>query len=127
MRWYLKVNSEELEASKAMETLEEIKAKGWKDYLILPGDSGFNILRGLEDLLGDPDHINRFYEVRNSHGGRPTRPKVSVTGTRAVFNGLMIVWSSDVNISSFYYHNDKELDYIEKFGLKDPILIKCST
>ena len=127
MRWYLKINSEELDIPKAIETLSDIKSKGWQDYLILPGNSGFNVLRGLEEFLGDPDHSNGLYQIRNSHCGRPCRPKISITGTKAVFNCTLIVWSPDANVSSFYYRDNKELDYIEKFGLKDPILIKCST
>ena len=127
MRWYLKVNPTELGVPEAIKALEDIKTKGWEDYLILPTESGFNVLRGLEELLKDPDHTNGFYPILNEKGKRPTRPKVSITGTRAVYNGLMIFWSPDAEVSTFYYREDSDLDFIKKFGIKDPvIIIKCS-
>lgn len=125
MRWYLKINIQEIDAQEAMKTLEDIESKGWQDYLMLPGETGFNLLRGLEEHLRDPDHINGTYQIRNSHGNRPSRPNILISGTKAVFGGLMIVWSKSAEISNFYYREEKELDYAEKFGLKNPILIKC--
>lgn len=127
MRWYIKINETELDVQEAMETLEDIKTKGWKDYLMLPGDTGFNVLRGLEEFLSDPDHPSGLYPILNGSGKRPTRPKVTISGPRATFKGLMIVWALDARVSNFYYREDSDLDLIEKFGLKDPILIKCST
>lgn len=128
MRWYLKVNPIELDVPEAIKALEDIRAKGWEDYLILPTEFGFNVLRGLEELLKDPDHTNGFYQILNEKGKRPTRPKVSITGTRAVYNDLMIFWSPEAEVSTFYYREDSDLDLIKKFGIKDPvIIIKCST
>jgi hypothetical protein len=127
MRWYLKVNENEICVTEAMEALEDIKAKGWQDYLMLPGNMGFNILRGLEEHLSDPDHPSGLYSILNGSGKRPTRPKVNITGYMATFKGLIVVWSPEAKVSNFYYREDSDLDIVSKFGLKDPILIKCST
>jgi hypothetical protein len=124
MRWYLKINNEELSIPEAMNLLEDIKSKDWQDYLILPGESGFNVMRSLEEILKDPEHVNQIYQVVDSQGHSPTHYAVAITGTKATFNGLMMDWSDAANVTSLYFRDNKELDYIEKFGLKNPILIQ---
>lgn len=128
MKWYLKINKAELDASEAMKKLENINNnKNWQDYLIIPGESGFNILCSLGDLLLDQDHYSKMYQIRDAHGEQPCQYSVSIEGTMAYFRNIPISWDKESNTFCCYYNNDEELDYIKKFGLKDPILIKCYT
>ena len=124
MKWYLRINVTELNTLEAMKLLEDIKIKNWQDYLVLSGEDGFDVLRGLEEFLGDPSHHNGLYQIRNDNNIRPCLRSVLISDEKAIFNKVIIRWSSDIQASCFYYNDDKELDYIEKFGLKDPILIK---
>jgi hypothetical protein len=125
MKWYLKINDVELDAREAMKKLEDINNKNWQDYLIISGESGFNILCSLGDLLLDQDYSTKMYQIRDAHGEQPCQYSVSIEEASAYLKGILILWDKVSNTFCCYYNSDEELDYIKNFGLKDPILIKC--
>jgi hypothetical protein len=124
-RWYIKTNSEELTALEAMKELDYAKNNGWQDYLILPTKTSFNILRGLEEFLGDQNHSNGLYQIFNERGKRPTLQRINIFNLKATYSGVMMTWAPDAKVLSFYYQKESDLDLVKRFGLKNPILIKC--